>query len=134
MASKPTSPPHGLFWPNFILLVAVCAFLVCQILSLKYQLGVVNRGITRAEDKVSHARFVKGKVVALAQDVVRLAPHDPSAEEIAKELKLDQLLATEPVVPDIAQEQMPTSNTASQQENLSRGTNVTPADTPGAGR
>src|SRR5471030_84596 len=96
----PTPPPHGLFWPMFILIAAMGAFLIYQLISLKYQLNSVTQAIEKLDGKVRRTQYEKAKAYSLANEVMHLAPKDSNVKKIAEEFKLQEWIAAQSAPPD----------------------------------
>jgi hypothetical protein len=79
-----------------ILLLGSGTFATYQVMSMEDQLDEVTQAVDKMEGKVKQAQHEKAKFYAMARDVLRLAPTDPNAEQVAVYFKLRELKAAQP--------------------------------------
>lgn len=121
------SPPHGLFWPNLILILALNTFMIYQIGSLKYQLTKVTQAIEQVEGPFERAQHAKAEFLSLAKDVLRLAPKDPNAQQIVTAFKLQQFKAAHE---NTSEEPASAPHSAWEQKSATASTNIAPVVPP----
>jgi hypothetical protein len=88
-------PRYTLFWPVMIFLVAFGIFTTYQLMNLGDQLDSVTQATDKIDAKVKRAEYERAKFYTLAYDVLRLAPTDPAARQVATQLDLQQAVTSE---------------------------------------
>ncbi len=116
----PPGARYSLFWPVLVFFVGFGAYTFSQIWDLEDQIDSVNGAIDKMTPKIERAGYEKNKFYTLAKDILRLAPQDAMAQQIATELNLDKLRQTDPLLSDNPSR---TNNTANA---------VPPAPAPGS--
>jgi hypothetical protein len=139
--SIPPPPRHTLFLPLLILLIGSGAFALYQVIAMQDQLDEATYAIDQMDGKVKRAQYEKAKFYAIANDVLRLAPKDANADQVAVYFNLRQLQAAQPeLLSSSAPSDMAVANAAPGQPAAatnfapaqpSQATNVAPAPSPG---
>ena len=91
-----TPPRHTLFLPMFILLIGMGARECYQTISMENQLDEVTSKVDQMNSKVKLTEYERTKFYMMAADVLRLAPKDPNAEQIAVLFGLRKLQQDKP--------------------------------------
>jgi hypothetical protein len=124
-----------------ILLLGVGTFAVLEVMALEDRWIEVASAIDKMDTQVKRAQYEKNKFYAIARDVLRLAPKDPNAQQVATEFKLQQLQAAEPTLLDLNAPATPAATNAAPEPSAatnsapvqtSAATNAAPASSPGA--
>jgi len=119
-----------------IFLLGSGALTLYQVMSLEDRLDRTTQAIDNLDGKVKRAEYEKGKFFKIARGVLRLAPKDPNADQIAVYYKLKELQGAEPVLMNLdtpsdfvtnAASSQPSSLTNSAPESMSPATNPAPA-------
>lgn len=84
-----------------ILLIGAGTSSAYQIMAMEDQLDEITRAVDHLDDKIKLALYEKEKFYRIATDVLRLAPTDPNASQVADEFKLRQLQAAQPALMDV---------------------------------
>jgi len=123
-----------------ILLLGVGTFAVMEVMALEDRWIEVASDIDKMDTQVKRAQYEKNKFYAIARDVLRLAPKDPNAQQVAAEFKLQQLQAAEPTLLDLNAPPTPVATNAAPAEpsaatnsapvQTSASTNAAPASSP----
>jgi len=122
-----------------VLLFGTGTLAIYQVMALEDQLDSVTRAVDQMDVKVKHAQYEKAKFYALARDVLRLAPKDPNAEQVASDFKLQQLQAAQPALMALstssaatnAAPAQPAATTNSAPAPSPEATNAPPENSPG---
>jgi hypothetical protein len=127
--SSPPAPRHSLFLPMLILLFGSGTLALYQVMAMEDQLDQVTQAVDQMDGQVKRAQYEKAKFYALAKDVLRLAPKDANAEQIAVDFKLRKLQAAQPALMDLSTPSaLDTTNAAPAQP--AAATNSAPAPSP----
>src|SRR5579871_3248344 len=90
------APRHTLFLPMFILLLGMGARECYQMISMENQLDDVTQKVDQIDSKVKLTEYERSKFYSMAADVLRLAPKDPNADQIAVLFGLRKLQQDKP--------------------------------------
>jgi hypothetical protein len=91
-----SAPRHTLFLPMFILLLGMGARECYQTISMENQLDEVTQKVDLLEPKVKLTEYERTKFYMMAADVLRLAPRDANADQIAVLFGLRKLQQDKP--------------------------------------
>jgi hypothetical protein len=91
-----SGPRHTLFLPMFILLLGMGARECYQMISTENQLDEVTQKVDQMDPKVKLTEYERTKFYMMAADVLRLAPKDPNADQIAVLFGLRKLQQDKP--------------------------------------
>ncbi|MEI9998311.1 MAG: hypothetical protein WDO13_03655 [Verrucomicrobiota bacterium] len=93
---QPQPPRYTLFWPMLIFLLGAGSLATYNVMSLEDQLQQVTSAVDKLDPKVRHADYERDKFYALARDLIRIAPTDPTAEQIVDQVGLRRLEKVQP--------------------------------------
>jgi hypothetical protein len=120
----------NLFVPMLILLLGMGAHEVYQVMSMEEQLDVTTQNVDRMDPKVKLAQYERSKFYMMASDVLRLAPRDPNADQVATLFGLRQLQADKPELMNAnAPSDLPTTSAL---DESTAATNAAPVDSSSA--
>jgi len=85
-----------LFLPVLILILGSGALSTYQVLSMEEQLDQMTQTIDKYDGKVKVAQYEKDKFYQMARAVLRLAPKDPNANQVATLFNLRELQRDQP--------------------------------------
>jgi hypothetical protein len=124
-------PRHTLFLPMLIFLVGSGALALYQVMAMQDQMDEANHAMDQMDGKIKRAAYEKAKFYAIAGDVLRLAPKDPNADQVAAYFKLQQLQAAQPELmsPDVP---LNMAATSAAPEQPAAPTNLPPVQPPQA--
>jgi hypothetical protein len=94
--SGPLEPRHSLFLPMLIFLLGAAALEIYQVMSMEDQLDEMTQAIDKLDSKVKRAQYEKAKFFFIAKGVLKLAPTDTSANQVATFFKLRELQIAQP--------------------------------------
>jgi hypothetical protein len=98
-----------------------------QVMAMEDQLDAVTQAVDQMDGKVKRAQYEKAKFYALAKDVLRLAPKDPNAAQVAAYYKFKELQAAQPALMDLsAPPDAAMATTSAAQAQLTAATNSAP--------
>ncbi len=100
-----------------VLLFGIGTLAFYQIMVLEDRLDQVTQAVDQMDGKVKRAQYEKAKFYAIAKDVLRLAPKDPNAQQVATDFKLQQLQTMQPALMDLNAPSTPANPTAPAQTN-----------------
>jgi hypothetical protein len=89
-------PRHTLFLPMFVLLLGLGALEFFQVMTMEDQLDAMTQDIDKMDGKVKLAHYERDKFYLLASAVLRMAPSDPNADQVATLFGLRQLQIDKP--------------------------------------
>jgi hypothetical protein len=113
-----------------ILLLGMGAHEVYQVMSMEEQLDVTTQNVDRMDPKVKLAQYERSKFYMMASDVLRLAPRDPNADQVATLFGLRQLQADKPELMNAnAPSDLPTTSAL---DESTAATNAAPVDSSSA--
>jgi hypothetical protein len=113
-----------------ILLLGMGAHEVYQVMSMEDQLDVTTQNVDRMDPKVKLAQYERSKFYMMAADVLRLAPRDPNADQVATLFGLRQLEADKPELMNAnAPSDLPTNSAP---DESTAATNAAPVDSSSA--
>jgi hypothetical protein len=94
--TRPTVSRYTLFVPMLILLLGSGALSSYQVLSMEEQLDQMTETIDKYDGKVKVAQYEKDKFYHMARAVLRLAPKDANANQVATLFNLRELQRDQP--------------------------------------
>jgi hypothetical protein len=94
--TKSTTTRHTFFWPIFIYLIGAGSLALYQVLAMEDQYETLTQSVDKMDNQVKRGQYEKAKFFRIAGDVLRLAPKDPNAEQIATHYNLRLLQEQQP--------------------------------------
>jgi hypothetical protein len=94
--TRTTPSRHTLFLPMLIFLLGAGSLALYQVMTLEDRWDEVTQTIDKLDPQVKRGQYEKAKFYAIAREVLRLAPKDPNADQVAVYFKLRQLQEAQP--------------------------------------
>jgi hypothetical protein len=94
--TRPSGTRHTLFLPVLILILGTGALASYQVLSMEDQLDLMTQTVDKYDGKVKLAQYEKDKFYKMARAVLRLAPKDQNANQVATLFNLRELQKDQP--------------------------------------
>ena len=119
---------HTLFWPMLVLLFGIGTFAILEVMALEDRWIEIASAIDKMDPQIKRAQYEKNKFYTIAKDVLRLAPRDPAADQVASDAGLKRLQADEPALLDLNTPSTPIETSAAPE--TSAATNSAPVESP----
>jgi hypothetical protein len=94
--TRSSTTRHTFFWPIFIYLLGAGSLALYQVLAMEDQYETLTQSVDKMDSQVKRGLYEKSKFFRIAGDVLRLAPRDSNAEQIATHYKLRLLQEKQP--------------------------------------